>query len=143
MSATAQFSAVPNVGQVRISGASAVNTGRDGSGTEGTNIFQLFTAGANGSRIDRIIVRAAGTVAATTAGTIRIFLSNGTVKRLWLEIAIAAVTPTASVVGFNNNSTSAIDGGLVIPSGWSVWVSSEKAGTTGDQFDVIAQGGNF
>jgi hypothetical protein len=143
MSATAQFSAVPNIGQVRISGAAAINTGRDGSGTEGTNIFQLFTAGANGSRIDRIIVRAAGTVAATTAGALRIYLSNGAVKRLWNEIPITAVTPTASAVGFNNNSTSAIDGGLVIPSGWSVWVSSEKAGTTGDQFDVIAQGGNF
>lgn len=143
MSATAQFTAVPNVGRVRISGASAINTNRDGTGTEGTNIFQLFTAGANGSRIDKIIVRAAGTVAVTTAGMIRIFISDGTNKRLYNEIPVTAVTPSASAVGFNNNSTSSIDGGLIIPSGFSIWVTSEKAGTTGDQFDVIALGGNF
>lgn len=67
MAVTAQFSDIPNIGRARISGALAPNTARDGSGTEGVNIFLAFTAGVNGSRVDRVIVNAAGTLAATTA----------------------------------------------------------------------------
>jgi len=71
MAVTAQFSDIPNIGRTRISGAGALNTARDGSGTEGTTIFLAFTAGVNGSRVDRVIVNAAGTLAATTAGMAR------------------------------------------------------------------------
>lgn len=46
------------------------NTAKDGTGTVAT----LFTAGANGGRVERIRARAAGTNVATV---LRIFINNG------------------------------------------------------------------
>ena len=145
MAVTAQFSNTPNVGRVRIAGTGALNTARDGSGTEGTTIFLAFTAGASGSRIDRVIVNAAGTLAATTAGMVRFFISgsDGTNKRLWREWAVTAVTPSASAVGYTNYTTSKIDGGLALKSGEKLWVTSHIADAAGNQFDIIIEGGDF
>lgn len=67
------------------------NTARDGTGT----IATLYTAGANGGRVEKIRINAAGT---TTAGVIRLFrkVSGGTF-RLWREILVTAVTPSTTV----------------------------------------------
>ena len=145
MSTTAQFSNIPNIGRARISGVAALNTSRDGSGTAETNIFNCFTAGDNGSRIDRVIVNAAGTLAASTAGMVRFFISgsDGSNKRLWREWAVTAVTPSASAVGYTNYTTSKIDGGLALKSGEKLWVSSHIADSAGNQFDIIIEGGDF
>lgn len=145
MSTTAQFAAVPNIGRARISGVAAANTNREGTGTEGTNIFLLFTAGASGSRVDRIIYSACGTLVANTAGCIRVFISaaGGANKRLWREYPIATTTPSASAAGANNYSASTIDGGLSLAAGEQLWVTSHIADAAGNQFDIIAQGGNF
>jgi hypothetical protein len=48
----------------------AANTAKDGTGTVAT----LFTAGADGARVERIRARAAGTNVATV---LRIFINNG------------------------------------------------------------------
>ena len=48
----------------------AANTAKDGTGT----VVTLFTAGANGSRIDQIKARALGTNVATV---LRLFINNG------------------------------------------------------------------
>ena len=49
------FVLTPNCPVINIPGVVAsANTARDGSGTLGTNIFNLFTAGSNGSRVDSI-----------------------------------------------------------------------------------------
>ena len=145
MAVTAQFSDIPNIGRARISGAGAPNTARDGSGAEGTNIFLAFTAGANGSRVDRVIVNAAGTLAATTAGMARFFISgsDGTNKRLWREWQITAATPSNSAIGYTNYATSKIDGGLPLKAGEKLWVSSPFSDVAGNQFDIIIEGGDF
>jgi hypothetical protein len=67
------------------------NTAKDGTGT----VVLLFTAGANGARVDSIKVRSTGTAVATV---IRIFVNNGatnvtaTNNSLYVEATIAATT---------------------------------------------------
>ena len=145
MAVTANFALTPNVGRARISGTGAANTARDGSGVEGSNIFLAFTAGANGARIDRVIANAAGTLAATSAGMIRVFISlaSGLNKRLWREWQVTASTPSASALGYTNYTTSKIDGGLALKAGEQIWVTSHFSDTAGNQFDIIVEGGDF
>ena len=143
MAIAAQFAEVPNVGMAKITGASGSNTSRIGAGTPNTDIWSVFTTGASGSRIDKISIRAAGTVVVTMVGTIRLFVSadNGTTKRLLKEILVTAITPSASAEGFNYVYIP--DGGLILPTGYTLWVSSQVVDIAGNQFDVIVQGGNF
>ena len=145
MAVTANFALTPNVGRARISGTGAANTARDGSGVEGSNIFLAFTAGANGARIDRVIANAAGTLAATSAGMIRVFISqaSGLNKRLWREWQVTASTPSASALGYTNYTTSKIDGGLALKAGEQIWVTFHFADGAGNQFDIIIEGGDF
>lgn len=117
-----------NVAAVAISTA---NTGRDGTGTLGT----VMTAGANGSAITRVDVVAPGT---TTAGMVRLFLDNGSAKFLIKEIAITAITPSASLPGFADSWTPGGDG-LCLPTGWSLKASTHNA----ESFNVAAHYGNY
>lgn len=70
------------------------NTSQTGSGTAGTDIFKLFTAGANGSYVQKIRFRPVGSPAATVC---RVFISTSTstsTTNTWLydEITLPAVT---------------------------------------------------
>lgn len=136
MAASPQYASTPKVGTAVISTA---NTARDGTGTIGT----VFTAGTSGSRIDGIEIQATGT---TTAGMVRLFISDGTNHRLFAEVPVVAVTPSATIPAFSTlvqgNAT-----GLVnitplpinIPTGWSLRASTHNA----ESFNVIAFGGDF
>ena len=127
MAITAQFVATPKVGLATINTA---NTSLTGSGTIGT----VFSAGANGSRIERCVVKATGT---TTAGMVRLFIHNGTAATLLTEIPVAAVTPSGTLPAFE--TTLVFDGGLVIPTGYSLRASTHNA----ESFQLTALGGDF
>lgn len=132
MSTSANYVAVPNCGIAQISTA---NTNRDGTGTIGT----VFTAGASGSRIDAIDLKATGT---TTAGMIRLFIHNGTTAYLLTEVPVLAITPSATLPAWEaqlNTNTMTQVLPVILPTGYSLRVSTEKAET----FNVIALGGNF
>src|ERR1700743_191257 len=60
---------------------STANSNRDGTGTLGT----VLTAGANGTLIPSVVVKAQGN---TTAGAIRLFIFDGTNTRLFTEISV-------------------------------------------------------
>jgi hypothetical protein len=129
-----QYAATPKVGIAVISTA---NTSRDGTGTIGT----VFSAGASGSRIDRIIVNATGT---TTAGMVRLFIHDGTNARLFREISVSAATPSGTVQAFSAfmSSQNAQDIGhlpLVLPTGYSLRASTHNA----ESFVATAIGGDF
>jgi hypothetical protein len=132
MGASANYASVPKVGVAVISTA---NTNRDGTGTIGT----VFTAGASGSRIERIVIQATGT---TTAGMVRLFLHDGTNARLYEEIAVLAITPSGTVTAFaftiEAYSTPTYMP-IVLPTGWSLRASTNNAET----FNVIAIGGDL
>ena len=127
MAITAQFVATPKVGLATINTA---NTNLTGSGTIGT----VFSAGANGSRIERCVVKATGT---TTAGMVRLFIHNGTAATLLTEIPVAAVTPSGTLPAFE--TTLVFDGGLVIPTGYSLRASTHNS----ESFQLTALGGDF
>jgi hypothetical protein len=136
MAATAQYASVPKIGTAVISTA---NTARDGTGTLGT----VFTAGASGSRIDTIEIQATGT---TTAGMIRLFISDGTNHRLFAEVPVIALTPSATIPAFSatvQGNAGALANGVPLPfsmaTGWSLRASTHNAET----FNVIGFGGDF
>lgn len=132
MATNANYAATPKVG---IGQVTTANTNRDGTGT----IATIFTAGASGSRIDAISLKA---VATTTAGMIRLFIHDGTNARLLTEIPVIAVTPSATLpaweVQLNTNTFTQVLP-LILPTGYSLRASTNNAET----FNVIAVGGDF
>lgn len=127
MSASPQFAAVAVNASQTIATA---NTARDGTGT----IATLYTAPANGARIDDLMLKARGT---TTAGMIRLFIHDGTNYHLWKEVPVTAITPSATLPSFEYPL---YELGLILQSGWGLRVSTEKA----ESFDVtITRGGTF
>jgi len=122
------FPLTPNIGTSQVSVA---NSNRDGAtGTYAT----VFTAGANGSVIQKAYVKAAGT---TTAGMVRIFQGDGANWRLLLEISVTAITPSGILQTFEAELTRLE--GLVIPSGKTLKASTEN----GETFNVLIYGGDY
>lgn len=130
MSTTASFVGTPRTTFVQ---ATAANTTRDGTGT----IADVWTNSTERSRIEHIDITAAGT---TTAGVIRLYLYDGTNTRLWKEILVTAITPSATVAVWNSSvNCSNLSALLIIPPSWKLRVSTHNAET----FNVIAVGGDF
>lgn len=112
MSALPQYAGVPKSASVVISTA---NASRDGlTGVYGT----LHTAGASGSRFDRIRVNATGT---TTAGMIRFFVGTA----LIYELPVMAVTPSSSIPAWGVDVD--FEKGLILGAGIVLKVSTDKA----------------
>ena len=132
MSTTAQYASTPNLGIVNIVTA---NTLRDGTGALGT----VLTAGASGSRIDAISIKATGT---TTAGMVRLFIHNGTFAYLLTEVPVVAITASATVpvweAQLNTNTMTQVLP-IILPTGYSLKASTNNA----ESFNVLATGGNF
>lgn len=132
MSTSAQYASTPKCGVGQVSVA---NTNRDGTGT----IDTIFTAGASGSRIDAINIKATGT---TTAGMIRLFIHDGTNARLLTEVPVVALTPSGTLPSWEaqlNTNTMTQVLPLVLPTGYSLRAATNNAET----FNVIALGGDF
>lgn len=113
--------------------ATAANTNRDGTGT----LVTVLTAGANGSRLERVRIVAAGT---TTAGVVRLFIHDGTNARLLHEMLVSAITPSTTVQVWSADIDMSFNGGsILLPNGYSLRASTHNAET----FNVIAIGGDF
>lgn len=142
MSVQPAYAAIPNAPVVNFSTA---NTNRDGTGT----IATLLTARAPGTRIERVNVKAAGT---TTAGMVRIYKkTNGLARnadgsfasytgptwRLIAEIAVTAITPSASLATFEGAWTPT--NGFTMEDGEQLGVSTHNA----EAFNAWVQAGNL
>lgn len=130
MASTPIFASLPRsaLGQV-----STANTNRDGTGTVAT----IFSAGPNGSRLFSIDIVATVT---TTAGVVRLFLHDGTNFRLWKEVLVSAITPSASVAVFSSHiDLSDEDDAVLLPVGYSLRASTHNA----EAINVIVHGGDF
>lgn len=89
------------------------NTNRDGAtGAYGT----LMTAGASGSRIDRVRITAVG--ASTTAGMIRFFVGTA----LILEVPVIAITPSGTQPAWSADVV--FEGGLILAASTVLKVST-------------------
>jgi hypothetical protein len=115
MASSPVFAVTPRINSATISTA---NTSRDGTGAVST----VMTGASTGTRVAEIVVKANGT---TTAGMCRIFLNDGTNFYLFDEIAVPAVTPSASVQTARVLTTYA---NLILPSSsWSIRASTHNA----------------
>jgi hypothetical protein len=121
------FPVTPVAGIAQISVANSALTG-------GGTVVTVYTPGANGGRIEYIRVKA---VAATTAGMVRLFINDGSNTRLWKEISVSAITPSATVQSFEAEFVPTKP--LVLPSGYTLKASTEN----GETFNVVAFGGDF
>lgn len=125
MAADPVFATTLKVGMAQISTA---NTARDGSGATGT----VVTGGASGSVIKKIRVCATVT---TTAGVVRLFLNDGTNRRLMQEIIVPAITPSTTAEAFARTITYGPDDILHLPSNtWTLDASTHNA----EAFNVFA-----
>jgi hypothetical protein len=127
MATTAQYASTVQNGSGQVSTA---NTNRNGTGT----LVTVFTGATNGSRIDDIYIVA---TAATTAGVVRLFISDGSNIRLWQEILVSAVTPSTTVQVW---SYTLLNQALLLENGWSLQASTNNAET----FNVlVTRAGDF
>ena len=130
MATAPQYAATPHLEAAVLSSA---NSNRDGTGT----LVDVVTAGANGTKVDRIIITATAT---TTVGMIRLYAHDGSTSRLLGEMTVTAVTPSATAMAWQGEfNFSDPDRLLMLKAGWKLRASTEKAET----FHVIAFGGEF
>lgn len=123
------FPVAARVGVANISSASAIRTT---TGT--TGLTSLFVAGTNGSRIDRIRVKATAT---TTAGMVRIWIYSGSGNaQLLFEIPVNAVTTSATSASFETYVDVDMEH---LPVGYSLYTTTEKA----EAFNIMVFGGDW
>lgn len=128
---TTQYEAKNGLGKL-----SAANSNLDGTGTI-VSLIQASTVGSGwlGQKIEKIHLKATGT---TTSGMLRLFVQNseGTVTKLFAEIPVPAVTPTATalsfeqVLNFNN---------FYLQTGYRIMGATQNA----ESFVVTAEAMNF
>ena len=119
------------------------NTAKDGTGT----VVTIFTAGADGGRVDRIRMRPIGTNVATV---LRVFINNGGANStpannvLYAEITLAATTGSEAAALALSEFPLAADPTsfpLVLPAGYKLNVT---VGTTvASGYMVSAIGGTY
>lgn len=123
------FPLTPVIG---IANISAANANRTVTGI--TGLTSVRAGGTFGTRIDRVRIQATGT---TTAGIIRLWLYSGSGNaQLRHEELVSAVTPSPTLAAYN---TEIVFDDLLIPAGWTLYASTEKAET----FNIIAHGGDY
>lgn len=127
MAAGPAFTATPRIG---IGQVTVANANRDGTGT----LVDILVGVAAGTKVEEVVVEA---TVGTTAGMVRLFLDDGATVRLFDEIPVSAVGPTASASAFR--ATRRYDN-LVLPSGaWKLRASTHNA----EAINVIALGGDL
>lgn len=144
------FALTPNVGEVKITTTAAL-VRSDGSAANaiGTDQFLAFTAGANGSFVQRVrfIPVASAAAVNSVATTLRVFLSTvntgtptATNTHLLAEISvpiISAANSTAAATYYE------IPLNIAIPANNYILVSQHIAQTTNQSWQAIVFGGDY
>lgn len=129
------FPLTPNIGWGTVATA---NTAKDGTGT----VVTIFTAGSNGSRVDRVRYKAMGT---NTATALRIFINNGsdpttaTNNTLCREETVASTT--LSEVAALTNGEIVFPEGLILKNGYKLNITIGTTVAAG--LHVSAYGGDY
>lgn len=145
------FTLTPNIGRAQITTTYA-QTKSDGtsSGTSADIMVKAFTAGANGSYVDKVRFNSVGTASTTSvATTLRVYLSTiaspgatigGTDTFLLVDIATAAATTSSTTAASTQYE---INIGIAIPSGTYIHVSQAVAQTTNQFWQAAVIGGDY
>lgn len=128
MATSPVFAVTPRIGMAELSSA---NTNRDG--TTGTYVDVIIGA-STGTRIAEIVVQASVT---TTAGMVRLFITDGVTTRMFDEVAVAAATVSATVKGTRLSTTY---NNLILPNAsWKIIASTHNA----NNINVFALGADL
>lgn len=116
MATSPVFAVTPRVGMAQVSVA---NTNYDG--VTGT-YADVIVGASTGTRIAEIVIQATAT---TTAGMVRLFITDGITPRLFDEVSVAAATVSASVKGTRVSTTY---NNLILPNqNWKIFASTHNA----------------
>lgn len=145
------YTKTPNIGRVSIAQTNAVVASNGVTSGSGTSLmYKVFTAGADGSYIDRIRFSPVASAAAVTsvATTLRAFLS--TVASPGATTAadtflIGEVSAAAQSASNSTNATNYIDMvlNMPIPTGTYIHVCQHVAQTASQNWIAIAIGGDY
>ena len=135
MATTPSFVSSPKIGIGTCTVAEVVRSGSP------TNTVLVYTAGASGSRIDRIdLMESSGNGHTTSVNTVSLWIYTGVAYYLFREVAmLTPPTPNAGVAGFQTSLTFPF--GLNLQSGYSLRASIRVS--VGDSVNVIAYGGDL
>ena len=158
VTSTPVFTQTVNVGALNAIVSTAMTNTKafDGTETAGTPLALVFTAGADGARIDQIMCRLSSTNGATASGTsaatvVRFWINNGSANttagnNIFLgEVAIPATAVTA--LGTSALTTYPLTlplNGLNIPATYRIYGGlTVAAGGTNIAIAMSAFGGNY
>ena len=130
MSLDAAFAATP---KAAVAYTSTAKTGIAQTASA-TGISDLYTAGANGSRIDDIIIQCAAT---STAGMLRFWIHDGTNYTMIREVPITAITPSGTQQAF---STTLSNLAWCMQTGYKLCISTNNAEAVGV---IVTRAGDF
>lgn len=126
MAAETQFTA--NTGMATIN---AANTSLSGSGTLNTDIWSVLTAGANGTKVKSVTIKAKGST--TAEGMVRLFINDGASNtRLIAEIEVDVVAQSSRDECFEKYLELDLD----LKAGYKLYATTQIA----DTFNIIAEG---
>lgn len=117
-------------GKVWPGQVTTANANLDGTGA----VVTVVTAGANGSLVELIRLKAAVT---TTAGMVRVFVHDGANFRLYHEIPVTAATPSGTVQSFSAEYQPTTP--LVLQSGYTLRFSTANS----EDINVVCSGGDY
>jgi hypothetical protein len=158
VTATPVFTQTPNVGALNAILSTAMTNTKAFDGTEatGTAMALVFTAGADGARVDQIVCRLSSTNGATASGTsaatlVRFWMNNGSANttagnNIFLgEVAIPATAVTAlGTSALTTYSLTLPVNGLNLPATYRIYAGTTvAAGGTNIAIAVSAFGGNY
>lgn len=149
------FALTPNVGVagVKLTAAMTNTKALDGTEAAGTAMALVYTAGANGSRVDKVVCSYTSTAGATASGTtsatlVRIWANNGSANTtaanniLLAEVAMPAQAVTA--LGTSAMPTFVVTDIPVLPNGYKIYAGTTVAvGGTNCAIQVAAFGGDY
>ena len=143
------FTDVPVIGAGAWTSSLTANTTSTGASTIGTTSLLLFSAGADGSFINRVRLSPAGSTAATatTATVARLYIStvaSGATTNantfLFAEVALPAQTTDQTTTATNYVE---IPCGFYIPTGYYLLLSMHHAAAANTQWTCLVFGGNY
>lgn len=149
MAQTPIFTATPKIGRAAWTSSTTANTTSDGTGTIGTDMLLLFTAGSSGSFATkvRIIPTATTAATATTATVARLYASTqssgattSTNTTLIQEIACPSQTADATTAAVNYYE---FELGFALPANTTLLVSMHHAAAANTKWEFLAFGGDY
>jgi len=147
------YTLTPNIGRVKIPTATAqVKSDGTSAGSGSDLVYKAFTAGANGSYVDRVKFMATGAAAAVSsvATTLRVYLSTvaspgaTAATDTWL-IGECSIPTISAAVSHSTNAVSPyeVPVGFAIPTGTYIHVSQHVAQGTNMSWNAVVIGGDY